>query len=59
MDLKKLKSARTAVLVLGGLACFIAGIWVIAATLFGAAIGAGTGLVVMGPALWLTEWVSR
>lgn len=59
MDLRKLKSARTAALILGGLGCFIAGIWVIAAALFGAVIGAGVGLVVMGPALLLTEWVSR
>ena len=59
VDLKKLRSARTAALVLGGLGCIVAGIWVIAAALFGAAIGAGAGLVVMGPALLLTEWVSR
>lgn len=59
MDLRKLKSARTAALILGGLGCIVAGIWVIAAALFGAVIGAGAGLFVMGPALLLTEWVSR
>jgi hypothetical protein len=56
MNLRKLKTARSAVLVLGGLGCIVAGIWLIMAILFGAAIGTGAGLLATGLALLLIEW---
>lgn len=56
MNLKKLKTARSAVLVLGGLVGIVAGIWLILAVLFGAVLGAGGGLIASGVALLLIEW---
>jgi len=59
MNLKRLKGARSAALVLGGLGCIVAGIWVIAAVIFGAIIGAGAGLIATGFAFLITELVSE
>ncbi|MFC6090723.1 hypothetical protein [Saccharothrix lopnurensis] len=38
-----------------GIACVVAGLWTLAAVLFGAGVGAGVGLVVLGVALLLVE----
>lgn len=59
MDLKKLKSARSAVLILGGIGLIVAGIWIVAAALFGAVIGGGIGLFASGIAFLVTELVSE
>lgn len=50
---------RTAVLTLLGLALIVAGLWTVAAALFGAAIGAGAGIVLAGLAVLLIEWLSE
>lgn len=59
MDLKKLKSARSAVLILGGIGLIVAGIWIVAAALFGAVIGAGVGVFATGIAFLVAELVSE
>jgi len=58
MNLKKLKGARTAFLILISFACIVAGLWTIGAELFGPVIGAGIGLVATGVALLVIEGLS-
>jgi hypothetical protein len=59
VNLRKLKTARSAVLVLGGISCVVAGIWVLAAVLFSPEVGVGVGLVAAGLGSLLTELVSE
>lgn len=55
MNLKRLRTARTAILILIGFACIVAGLWTIAAELFGPVIGAGVGLLFSGVAFLVIE----
>lgn len=58
MNLRNLRVPRTAVLTVAGLGAIVAGLWVVAAVLFGAAIGAGAGIALGGVALLLIEAAS-
>ena len=58
MTIRKLRLPRTAINTVTGLAAIVAGLWVIAATLFGTAIGAGVGIALAGVALLLIEGAS-
>lgn len=57
--LQRLRVHRSAVLILLGLALIVAGLWVVAAAILGATIGAGIGLAVTGLAALLTESLSE
>ncbi|GHH57747.1 hypothetical protein [Lentzea cavernae] len=58
VNLRRLRNARTAILILLAFALIVAGLWTIAAALFGAVIGAGVGLFFMGVALLVVEGLS-
>ncbi|MFJ5984319.1 hypothetical protein [Lentzea sp. NPDC092896] len=58
VKLRRLRYSRTATLILLGFALIIAGLWTIAAALFGAVIGAGVGLVLTGVAVLVVEGLS-
>lgn len=58
MNLRRLRTARTAALILIGFACIVGGFWTIAAAIFGAIIGAGVGIVFSGIALLVVEGLS-
>jgi membrane-bound ClpP family serine protease len=51
----RLRQHRAALLIIIGLALIVAGAWTVAASLFGAAVGAGVGLVLAGVALLVIE----
>ena len=53
--LQQLRVHRSAALILTAFALVVTGLWVIAAALFGAAIGAGAGLIASGLALLVVE----
>lgn len=59
MNLKRLKTARTAALTLLGFALIVAGAWTVMAHLFGAVIGGGTGLALSGVAFLVIEGLSE
>ena len=58
VNLKRLRTARTALLILIGFACIVAGIWTVIADIFGPVIGAGSGLVASGVAFLVIEGLS-
>lgn len=58
MNLRNLRTARTAALILIGFACIVAGLWVILAELFGPIIGTGSGLIASGVAFLVIEGLS-
>jgi membrane-bound ClpP family serine protease len=55
---RELRTHRAALLIVLGLALIVAGIWTVAAALFGAAIGAGVGLALAGAAVLVIEGLS-
>lgn len=59
MNLGRLKTARTALLILIGFALIVAGAWTVIAELFGPTIGTGTGLALSGVALLIVEGLSE
>jgi predicted phage tail protein len=59
VNIKRLKTARTAILVILGLALIVAGIWTAAAYYLGAIPGAGIGLALSGVALLVIEGLSE
>jgi len=58
MNLKKLKGARTAILIVLSFALIVAGLWIIAAYYLGAVVGAGVGLTLSGLAFLIIEGLS-
>lgn len=58
MSVRRLRISRTAGLTVSGLGAIVAGLWTLAATLFGAGVGAGVGLVCVGLALLVIEGLS-
>jgi len=58
MNLRKLKGARTAILIVLSFALIVAGLWIIAAYYLGAVVGAGVGLALSGLAVLVIEGLS-
>lgn len=58
MTVRKLRFQPTAVLTVGGLGAIVAGLWVGAAEIFNATIGAAVGLIALGVAALLIASVS-
>ncbi len=58
MNLRRLRSARTATLILIGFALIVAGLWTIAAYYLGPVVGTGAGLALSGVALLVVEGLS-
>jgi hypothetical protein len=58
VNLKRLRTARTATLILIGFACIVAGLWTVLAEVFGPVIGAGSGLIASGVAFLVIEGLS-
>lgn len=57
--MRGLRVHRSALLIVFGLAAIVAGIWLVVAAVFGAAVGAGVGLALSGLGLLLIEGLSE
>jgi len=58
VNIRKLGPVRRPALIVSGLGAIVAGLWTLAATLWGTSIGTAVGLVTGGVALLLIDWVS-
>lgn len=58
VNLRRLGPLRRPLLIVSGLGSIVAGLWVLAADLWGTSIGTAVGLISGGVALLLIDWVS-
>lgn len=58
MNLRRLRTARTATLILIGFALIVAGLWTIAGYYLGSVVGTGVGLALSGTAFLVVEGLS-
>jgi hypothetical protein len=58
MSRRNLTRHRSAILTTTGFVAFDAGVWTVTANLWGAGIGAGIGLAVLGALFVILEWLT-
>lgn len=59
MNIRKLAALRGNLVILLGFALIVAGIWIVVAVVFGAIVGAGTGMCLSGIVLLVLQGLSE